>query len=452
MIRTHSTNQTMKSFQKMVKIRDKSHINCKRLSKMEINSIKIVVFLFCVMGSGYQLIETSHLFFRYETTTNVNFETTTVTDLPGLTLCAYKSHFLRSDHFVQRFGHKKNSTLSSTESDQILEYLNSMSIKDQFKALMTAEELLLSLNSCKTLGPHGTNISCELVSPLKLSIDGKFYCFTLFSEQHPNQTQHKDYISHVIRFEYDFLYLVVLELPRWIDSMVILMHPKEHRVVKLLNTDLATLDFTEMPLKVFNYKETTIRRLPKPYSTDCKDYTKTGFISSEDCLVKCKIKYSMQNMKPISFLYLMDDQNSDLHFRPRTETYDESAGRMCREKCGQQKKCFQRYYELIQYEWNGLTNENLIKVRVPFKPRMYYKQTPRIQVDEFLCYIASISNLWFGFSIVMFWKVIQRIINYVLKFKIKLFVKKFFVKRVDLMKLFVNVEHKHNSIYLKNSD
>ena len=67
------------------------------------------------MGSMYQLIKTSDLYFRYETITTVDYETKAVIDLPGITICAETSHFLTPHHFHDLFGYEYNTTLLSTE-------------------------------------------------------------------------------------------------------------------------------------------------------------------------------------------------------------------------------------------------------------------------------------------------------------------------------------------------
>ena len=389
-------------------------------SKMKLSVIKLIVFLFCAMGSMYQMIITSQLYLSYETITTVNYETRPIIDLPALTFCAEKTNFLKQDHFHQLFGYEFNKSLSETERNKIFDYLSQKSIKSQFQALYSLEVLLSKLN-CTAFGPNATYRDCGSISPIRLSIDGRFYCFTLFSKSE-EQTEQDFKVDVGTKYEYTFLFLVNLEIPLWIERLLVVIHTNDKMVSELFNIHKTTLGLHDK-IKTLNYRMTTIKRLPFPYATDCKDYLATEHTSSEDCIVKCEIDSSILYSEPISQYYSMTDQSLDLNFTNKIKESEH-----CLQICDRKKECDQVYYELEQYEWKkSIKDKHLVNLKMPLDPVRSYVQTPRINLDEFLCYMASISNLWFGFSMIMLSTVIQQFINQVMKININ-FQKNLFLK------------------------
>src|ERR1700743_2057718 len=101
------------------------------------NLYHIFAKLLCLMGCMYQTYKISLLYFSYETTTNVKYESSATLTLPAITVCFDKEALIRPE-FVKNFN--LNKTLNSTKGG-IKDYLNTLSIGDQFAAMRAPEDL-----------------------------------------------------------------------------------------------------------------------------------------------------------------------------------------------------------------------------------------------------------------------------------------------------------------------
>ena len=41
----------------------------------------------------------------------------------------------------------------------------------------------------------------------------------------------------------------------------------------------------------FKYQKTIVEQLPRPFKSDCVEYSRKGYNSHEECLLKCKIDH-----------------------------------------------------------------------------------------------------------------------------------------------------------------
>jgi hypothetical protein len=73
----------------------------------------------------------------------------------------------------------------------------------------------------------------------------------------------------------------------------------------------------------------------------------------------------------------------------------------CREFCGDSNDCFGEIFELSEIRAFGTKDNFEITITPPTIPSLTFTHWPKIRFEEFLCFIASIFSLWFGFSLVM---------------------------------------------------
>src|SRR5882757_4357753 len=102
-------------------------IESKLTSELLRNFLKVSIRMLCLLGCVYQTYKISLLYFSYETTTNVRYETSDGKILDtSVTVCPDK------EYFVVKSRNFSNGNLTSE-----LTVLNKMSIRKQFSLLNT---------------------------------------------------------------------------------------------------------------------------------------------------------------------------------------------------------------------------------------------------------------------------------------------------------------------------
>ena len=144
--------------------------------------------------------------------------------------------------------------------------------------------------------------------------------------------------------------------------------------------------------------------LKTPYRTDCKHYPKeTKHSSRRECIRMCKLNLSMKQCGVIAYNVDIYRNESVGRF---AQTHEEvncikqlDLKRKCHQMCPH-NDCFKQYIVpkiISQGAWNGSYSN--LELAFPNAPMTMYYQRPAIEYIEFLCYLASIFSLWFGFSL-----------------------------------------------------
>jgi hypothetical protein len=160
---------------------------------------------------------------------------------------------------------------------------------------------------------------------------------------------------------------------------------------------------------LLTFSTKTYKLLPKPYSTDCIDYSiNTEHISQQDCIRKCRIRESF--IKCNSFpnetnLYEWEVESiAHNKMNPNNECIDKiHLKEICNNFCPHMD-CIKHYIK-PKLVGSGPTEDlswRTTGIGISFltEPKQIYEYKPKMETIEFLCYIASILSLWFGFSII----------------------------------------------------
>ena len=150
--------------------------------------------------------------------------------------------------------------------------------------------------------------------------------------------------------------------------------------------------------------------LKSPYPTNCKNYSKeTEFMSHKDCVRRCRRQIMEEKCGFLS--HEVDIYKGEPPARFANTTDDELCAKNlnltkeCRRKCPN-ADCVKHYYKPKIISSREHDHHFVdIDIMIPSEPITSFFHRPQIQIIEFLCYIASILSLWFGFSIlsVCFW-------------------------------------------------
>lgn len=80
---------------------------------------------------------------------------------------------------------------------------------------------------------------------------------------------------------------------------------------------------------------------------------------------------------------------------------DLQLGKECRKECGRHSDCFTQYFNFFEVKVPAPNQTQFaVNIFAPDFPDLVYRNSPRMAVDEMLCFVASIVSIWFGFS---FW-------------------------------------------------
>jgi hypothetical protein len=111
-------------------------------------------------------------------------------------LFASEKNLLIREELLHHFSPKElENRYSPLEDSEIDAYLNNLTVKEHFSSIYSAEEVFN--NTCKVMKSMSFKsseftIDCELISPIRQTIDYYFSCFTFFSQL--NREENDKYI------------------------------------------------------------------------------------------------------------------------------------------------------------------------------------------------------------------------------------------------------------------
>jgi hypothetical protein len=74
--------------------------------------------------------------------------------------------------------------------------------------------------------------------------------------------------------------------------------------------------------------------------------------------------------------------------------------------------CVKRYFTprvIASGKIEDYYNETAVHISIPMEPNKIYCYLPKIETIEFLCYLASILSLWFGFSFLSIYILVEKL-------------------------------------------
>jgi hypothetical protein len=105
-------------------------------------------------------------------------------------------------------------------------------------------------------------------------------------------------------------------------------------------------------------------------------------------------------------------------FKYFNRSIDVRYSKLCGDIC-YNDDCYREYY-CINHEYIGKINDSIYILFVPQStPTTIIVHSAKLRLQEFLCYIASIISLWFGFSIIVLNEIGLNIYKYVNNYFIK---------------------------------
>ena len=163
---------------------------------------------------------------------------------------------------------------------------------------------------------------------------------------------------------------------------------------------------------MITWKVSSFRLLEAPYQTNCKNYRlSTEYLSRKDCIRKCKIRVSVDKCGVVFNGIDIEKGEPPVHFGGSSKQPEQACfknlnfTKICEKNC-HHYDCAINYYEpvVLHKAPRGEKNKGIttLQVMIPYEPEHSYYHQPRIELVEFVCYLFSTFNMWFGFSMYSF--------------------------------------------------
>lgn len=376
----------------------------------------LVYGLICAAGCFYQIKSVTDAYFNYAINTQVRVELPSKLSLPALSLCFRISDIFNYDRFRRSISvdppRNPKTTENHTTSDQEINEL--MTIGDTFK-YTPSNKLLVSclFRQPKSYDLHPVNGSKCLdyfnVTNFYLQ---EYLCYRVrmvkFESQEYNYRSAAFALSHA-----GILYSVSYNISTFERAMFmkIILNEFDSRPFRsaAYTSPVARLYNPKTQLARYNYFTLTyyiVRNhfLSAPYSTDCVDYSKMGFLDAEDCIKKCLSAHSLQAFDRFPYSALEEEALNDKIFSVGILKRNASVTKMLyryERKC--ESKC-KRVGCVLSYTITKVTkdpNNDLMtfNIMIPQLPSYSIKFRPRMQFIEYFIYVLSCFGTWFGLSV-----------------------------------------------------
>ncbi|KAI1278695.1 hypothetical protein HDE_14227 [Halotydeus destructor] len=180
--------------------------------------------------------------------------------------------------------------------------------------------------------------------------------------------------------------------------------PEMSAAVAPLVTRFYDKDTNESMFNMFSmtYFSIDYLRLPKPYSTNCRDYSAEGYRNQRHCFSACVANRTLELFDKLPFTAIMAEPLNKRHISEldlKSANFSEALTRIdlkCSDNC-YMKDC-NSGYTLSQVETAKFKGSTWFVLNVPRQPSLMITHSPKVSFDEFLVFVLSCTGSWFGVS------------------------------------------------------
>lgn len=373
---------------------------------------KVLSFVYvsiCFLGCSYQLIEVFKSYFTFNVISQVIIEFPSEINIPAFTSCFRYADILDLKGFNSKYHQKIEREKKGIVSNQDIRIVESVITKrDLFK--MTPSETLDIITRCmfrseKDYSVHDLNqTACRELFKISRFRIGEFMCFMMEPEKVVKFS--KERLSSSLSFP-NVIYFVVFDW-EWFNTsnyMKLVVHSSGSQPF----TSIGLVDgfwrkvkseaIEDMTCFEMDYTLFSVKMLPYPYTTDCKNYSKSG------CLKNCSKTLSVQQLKKLPFHTIGTDpeKNPQLTFVNLDDIANET---FVKEFIRIESECIKICSKPSCKVDFTLTNnvkthakDLKFEVDVPLDPFVDIENIPRMIFNDFLILSLSLLGFWLGASI-----------------------------------------------------
>lgn len=153
------------------------------------------------------------------------------------------------------------------------------------------------------------------------------------------------------------------------------------------------------------YALVSIRRLPAPYTTNCRDYNASGFASINDCIKECLVAKTLSMFDKLPFTTIATEKSDKKHingadianltFSKILNDLENGCGSNCKHL-----DCIEQYSLTSVLKEEVGEDDSVLSfiVYVPRDPTFNITYHPKLTLTEYLIYVFSCFGTWFGLS------------------------------------------------------
>lgn len=373
---------------------------------------KVLSFVYvsiCFLGCSYQLIEVFKSYFTFNVISRVIIEFPSEINIPAFTSCFRYADILDLKEFNSKYHQKirrQEKGIVSDHDSRIVE--SAITKRDLFK--MTPSEKLEIITRCvfrseKDYSVYKLNqTACHELFKISRFGIGEFICFMVEPEKVIKFS--KERLSSSLSFP-NVIYLVAFDWKYFNTSnyMKLVVHSTGNPPF----TSIGLVDgfWRKTKSKVIqdvtcfemDYTIVSLQLLPYPYTTDCKNYSKSG------CLKNCSKILSVQQLKKLPFHTIGTDPKKNPQFTfinlndIANETFVKEFTRI-ESECS--KICFKPSCKVDFSLTNSVkthAKDLKFEVDVPLDPFVDIESIPHMVFNDFLILSLSLLGFWLGVSI-----------------------------------------------------
>ena len=152
------------------------------------------------------------------------------------------------------------------------------------------------------------------------------------------------------------------------------------------------------------YESASLTRLKAPYTSNCRDYEKSGYNSDSDCFRQCIIRQCIKTFKKVPFSTILNEPYAYEHIRYvdlqniTMRKQLTALHSICAAEC-KQANCEEKYVLTRANRETGVGDLSFT-VNAPKDLHIDIELHPKMIFQEYLIYIFSVFGTWFGLSII----------------------------------------------------
>jgi hypothetical protein len=378
-----------------------------------------------VTGFLYQTQDVFQVYFEYQTLTHVKIVVPVNVSAPDVSLCVRYVDVFAGEYNISTTG--SSDTATDAEALNIRTVQDRVTLKEIFSETPDENQLM---SNCLMRKPRDYKLfrlnGSECYERFKINnfFTQEYICYR-FTLLHNNQhSGFTEYDPFTLRNETYYSYQNLAFPPSYPSMFYGIMINKsmvegaDMCKVVVNNADSLPVNAIAYAPSFFRrvnktskynfisagYTITQVRKLPPPYNTRCRSYSKFGY-EKKGCLNSCLKNKTLKEFNKIPFNIIEEEELDLKHmsvFDLDNETIAESLDQFekeCEDLCSQQQ-CLREYYSTsLLKEENGESNFFSINVYSPMKPIISVQTKAVFSIEDFLIYVATIFGIWFGVSI-----------------------------------------------------
>ena len=386
-------------------------------SSVEIwSKIGSLIFLgICSGGFMIQVVQISDSYFKYETriVNDISFPFKIPT--PSMSICFRYGDIIDYDMVWEKYPDANISYEGGLEDDFVA-LSNTLTIKDLFE--MTPKELDLYLfcsmrkKESFFLQDYFDDNCTQVFRVFKFYILN-YVCYKFnFTEVFSGRVHTFEHLAFTLDNP-GLIYEISLNLTAFLlaDYIRIVIHSPKHYPTDSIGfaPTLRRIIDKETGKGKYNYFDIDFygieqKRLPPPYTTECRDYGQETADNQRTCQIKCKSEGTVKNFRKVMFNHIQSSpleighMTEQLYLRNQTMVIMEGLAKECERQCNE-LACFDKMW--VTTPKKVPTEPRGLDFRVSSPKHMYYstEHLPKLEFMDYFVYVSSCFGLWFGISV-----------------------------------------------------